>query len=289
MAAIGVAVPAAAFALLRSPQCLSPYGAVDPRLAALWLRHVEEAQSVFTAAPATSFGYCGLATVGLLATVWQAGKRRSADGIALAVLLGVALAVGMVQLRGACAAALLAAPGLGAMIVAARARGGGWLAVAWIGSAGMLYPLAAQAVVRDPVSSGAVGKARGDCGSPAAMAPLGRLTPGTVMAPIDAGAWTLAATRHRVLAGPYHRNAAGNLAAYAFYAATPQRAASIAAALRVDYVMACAGLPGAADPRSTAAALVGGHGPPGFVMRTRASDGTTIFARERLSGAVPTP
>lgn len=289
MVAVALVVPAATLALLRSPQCLSPYGAVDPQLAALWLRHVEEAQSVFAAPPATGFGYGGLALTGLLATAWQAYRRRSANWIALALLLGVALAVGMVQLRGACAAALLAAPGLGAWIAAARARGGGWLAAAWIGSAGMLYPLAAQALVRHPASTGAVGKARGDCGSPAAMTALTHLAPGTVMAPVDAGAWALAATRHRVLGAPYHRNAAGNLAVYRFYAATPRQAVPLAAALRVDYVMACAGLPGAADPHSIAAALTRGGGLPGFVVRARAGDGTTIFARERLSGAVPTP
>ena len=282
-----IAIPAAVLALLRSPQCLSPYGAVDPRLAALWLSHVEEAQSVLTAAPATSLGYCGVALAGLVATGWQACRRRSADWAMLAVLLAVALAIGMVQLRGACAAAMLAAPGLASLIATTRARGGARLAAAWIASAGMLYPLAARALIQSPLPVPASG--RGDCGSAAAMAALARLAPGTVMAPIDAGAWVLAATRHRVIAGPYHRNAAGNLLSYRFYAARPEQAAPIAAAAGADYVMACVGLPGAVDPHSVAAALADGSGLPGFVRRLDATDGTVIYARQRLSEAASTP
>lgn len=284
-----VVVPAAGLALLRSPQCLSPYGAVDPRLVALWLSQVEEAQSVLAAPPATSLGYLGLAAVGLAATLWQAYRRRSADWTMLALLLAVAVAIAAWQLRGAGAAAILSAPGLAALIAAARRRGGGWLAFAWIGSAGMVYPLAAQALTGPGAPVAPAGGARGDCGSPAAMTALATLPPGTVMAPVDAGAWALAATRHHVLAAPYHRNTAGNLAAYRFYAAPPAPAVRIAAAFHVDYVMACAGLPGAADPRSAAATLASGRGLPGFARRSVATDGTTIFARQRLSGAVPTP
>lgn len=290
IAAAMIVGPAAMLALLRAPQCLSPYGAVDPRLATLWLAHVEEAQSVFAAAPMTSIGYCGLALTGLVATLWHAWRRRSADWATLAVLLTIALAVGMTQLRGAGAAAILAAPGLAALIAGARAHGGARLIAAWVASAGILYPVAAHAWGRRPVAPAApTDAARGDCASPAAMTALARLAPGTVMAPIDAGAWALAATRHRVIAAPYHRNATGNLAAYRFYAAGPARAAAIAAAAGVDYVMACAGLPAAADPRSAAAALAGGRGIPGFVRRIDATDGTAIYARERLSGTATTP
>ncbi|GAA0656368.1 hypothetical protein FHT00_002440 [Sphingomonas insulae] len=288
LVAAATIVPAACIALMRAPQCLSPYGAVDPRLATLWLSHVEEAQSVFAASPATIVGYIGLAVVGLIATAWQAWRHRSAGWTMLALLLAVATAIAAVQLRGAYAAAILSAPGLAAAIAAARTRGGGWLIAAWLVSAGMLYPLAAAAFATRPAPAVRT-TAHGDCGSAAAMRTLARLPRGIVMAPVDAGAWALAATSHRVLAAPYHRNAVGNLAAYRFYAATPERAARIAAALHVDYVMACANLPGADDPDSAAAALVAGGSVPGFVHRADATDGTMIFARQRLSGAAPTP
>ncbi|MFZ8289336.1 hypothetical protein ACO1K1_13720, partial [Staphylococcus aureus] len=57
-----------------------------------------------------------------------------------------ALLVTCLQLRGAYAGAILAAPALAAVIAAARARGSLSLAGAWLASAGMLYPMAAQAV-----------------------------------------------------------------------------------------------------------------------------------------------
>ena len=287
--AVAVGIPVVALVVLRAPQCLSPYGEVDPQLARLWLSRVQEAQSIAAAAPATSIGYGGLAITGWAATLWQAARHPRAGWPVLAVLLTMALVVGAVQLRGAYAAALLAAPGLGAWIAAARTRGGGWLAASWIASAGMLYPLAADALVPDGGPANARSGAAGDCSSTAAMAGLAALPPGIVMAPIDTGAWALAATRHRMLAAPFHRNAAGNLAPFRFYAAPPPVAARMAAAWHVDYVMACRGLPGADDPASTAAALTGGRGLPGFARVANATDGTTIFARQRLSEAAPTP
>ena len=63
----------------------------------------------------------------------------------LALQLG-ALAVAVMQLRGAYAGALLAAPALAALIAAARRAGALPLAGAWLVSAGMLYPLAAEAM-----------------------------------------------------------------------------------------------------------------------------------------------
>ncbi len=288
LVAVAVGIPIAALVVLRAPRCLSPYGAIDPQLARLWLAHVQEAQSVAAAAAVTSMGYIGLALVGWGATMWQVRRHPHAGWPALAILLTVALMIGTVQLRGAYAAALLAAPGLGAWITAARQRGGGWLAASWIASAGMLYPLAAEALAGS-ATAGRPSHGRGDCGSPAAMAALATLPSGIVMAPIDAGAWALAATRHRVLAAPFHRNAAGDLAQFRFYAASPATAARIAAAWHVDYVVACSGLPGADDPASAAAALNRGQGIAGFVRRANATDGTTIFARQRLSDAAPTP
>lgn len=289
-AAIGVPVMTAA--ALHAPQCLSPYGAVTPALDRLWLSHVEEAQSVLTAAPATAIGYLGLAVIGLLATLHRL-RRRPGDGWGIvALLLATTLAIAIVQLRGAYAAAMLAAPGLAMMIGAARRRGAWQMAGAWLASAGMLYPLAADALT-PPSGTARPGVAiRGDCASPAAMAALRTLSPGTVLAPIDAGSWVLAETPHRVVAAPYHRNIAGNLAPFRFYAAAPAAALRIADRWQVDYVMVCAGLPGAADPRSIAASLgraAHDRATAGFVAVADATDGATIFARDRLSSGVPSP
>lgn len=278
-----IATGAVAIALTRAPGCLAPYGAVDPALSRLWLSQVGEAQSILTADIATTLGYTGVMIAGLAATLWQC--RRGEHGWrVLAVMQIVALAVTMVQLRGAYAGAMLAAPGLAALIAAARTRGAGRLAAAWLASAGMVYPIAASALTTDEPAPPMV---PGACGSPATIAALAALPVGMVLAPIDAGPAILAGTRHHVLAAPYHRNAAADLAMYRFYASTPADAARHADRWHVRYVLACAAMPGATAPSSTATALARGR-LPGFVAIGRARDGTQIFARNPLSKGAAT-
>ena len=285
LAAVAIGGGIVLAALARSPDCLSPYGRVDPLLARLWLSQVGEAQSVLTAPLATSLGYGGVMVAGLAATGWQAWRHRTPGWTLLALLLGTAVLVAAVQLRGAYAGAMLAAPGLAAVIAAARARHSLALAGAWIASAGMLYPLAADALTPAPV---AVQGVAGDCSSPATLTALGRLPRGTVLAPIDTGAWAIGATPHRLLAAPYHRDTAGNLAMYRFYLGPPAMAQRTAAAAHVDYVMVCAAMPGAVRPGTTAAALAAGR-VPGFRIVARSPDGASIVASERLSPGGLTP
>ena len=244
---VGIAVAVAAIVVV--PRCLSPYGAVDPALARMWLAHVAEAQSVVAADPAVAIGYAGLSVAGIAATLWQARQATSAGWVSLLVVQLAALAVTALQLRGAYAGAMLAAPALAATIAGARRAGGLRLVVAWLGSAGMLYPIAAQALPRHPVSPPAAAP-RGDCAGPALLARLAALPAGTVMAPIDAGAYAIAATHHRLVVAPYHRNGAGDLAMFAFYGGDPVSAMATARAWRVDYVVACAAMP--AGPMATA-------------------------------------
>jgi hypothetical protein len=82
------------------------------------------------------------------------------------------------------------------------------------------------------------------------------------MAPIDFGAYALAATPHRVLAAPYHRNGAGNRAMYRFFLAPPDQAQAIARRWHIDYVATCPGDfdelgAAASDPRRLTGALRG--------------------------------
>ncbi|WP_174293251.1 hypothetical protein, partial [Sphingomonas bacterium] len=109
--ALGLASVAVGAALSLSPQCLHPYGGVDQRLVRLWLRHVGEAQPLFGALAATALGYAGVTVAGLAATLWRLHAERTRGWLVLAVLLLAALAVTCVQLRGAYAGALFAAPG----------------------------------------------------------------------------------------------------------------------------------------------------------------------------------
>lgn len=237
-----VAAVAGGVAMAISPGCLSPYGGIDPLLTRSWLAAVGEAQGLFAAPPATAIAYAGVMVVGIGCGLWQLRARPSWNWAALAVVQLAALVVTIDALRGAYAGALLAAPALAAAIAGERGRGAIRLAGAWLLSAGLVWPLAAQALPAAPAVPAA---GQGDCASPAMIAALAGLPPGTVMAPIDAGARILAGTRHRVVAAPYHRNNAGNRAAYAFYGSAAA-AAAVARAWRVDWALRCAAMPGTA-------------------------------------------
>lgn len=221
--------------------CLSPYGAVDPFVASRWLDNVGEAQSLFAAPLPIALGYIGLLVAGIIAGIgWLVATKARGWAVLLSFQLG-ALAVAAFELRGVYLGAIVGVPALAATIGVARRRGSLPLVASWLGSAGMLYPIAAQAL-----PSGGPGGSRSDargCTDRATLAALRRLAPGTLLAPIDLGAYALAETRHRVIAAPYHRNNAGNAALYRFMEATPDEARTIAQAWRVDYVVACDPMP----------------------------------------------
>ncbi len=282
IAAPAVAVSAAVMILLVAPDCLAPYGRVDQLLRTVWLAQVGEAQSIRSAPLATSIGYLGLMLVGLAATTWQIAARRARGWALLLIVQATALALACTQMRGAYAGAMLAAPALAATIAAARVRSRGLLVAVWLVSAGILYPIAAGVLTGTgrPAPSPA-------CDLAAIQQRLATLPPGVVMAPIDLGPYLIATTAQRVVAAPYHRNDAGNLAMYRFYAAPPPRAESIARHWRVAYVVACPDQRGADRAGTMAHALATGA-LPGWHPLTPVTPSGTIFVQDRLSPA-PSP
>jgi hypothetical protein len=265
---------------LSTPQCLSPYGGVDPLLQSLWLTRVGEAQPLFAAPLAVAIGYAGLTLAGIAAAAWQVWRTRSRGWIVLLALQLGALAVAVMQVRGAYAGAIFAAPAMAALIVAARRAGALPLAGAWLASAGMLYPLAAEAIV--PAKPDVAGAS---CTAPDLIAALGALPTGRVMAPIDTGGVAIASTRQHMIAGAYHRDGAGDLAMYAFYRGSPDAARGIAQEWRVTYVVACDGFPGIAAP--FAGRLNGGAAPAWLSEVAHVPSGGRIFAT--VAGSAPTP
>lgn len=264
-----------AIVVIALPQCLNPYGGVDPALRSLWLARVGEAMPLAHANMAVAFGYAGLLVVGLMAIGWCAWRSRDGRWIAMLAVQMASLAVACLQLRGAYAGALLAAPALGVVIVAARRHGVLAVAGAWVVSAGMLYPIAAQALLR-PTPAPATGLA-GDCTSPALLAALARQPAGVVMAPIDTGGPAIAATGHRLIAGAYHRDNAGNLAMYRFYLGDPARARGIAGTLGVTLVVRCDGLAGRPPAASMAARLAAGDAPRWLERVAETPDGAAVY------------
>src|SRR3569623_600321 len=120
-------------------------------------------------------GYVVQTVAGIAAGFWLWRRERSRGWLVLLALQLGALAVTVMQVRGAYDGAVLAAPALAAVLVAARRAGALPLAGAWLASAGMLYPLAAQAIVPAPPS-----KPGARCTAPDLVAALGALPPGRV-------------------------------------------------------------------------------------------------------------
>lgn len=290
--AIGTVAAVALWPIARA--CASPYGQVDPLLARLWLGNVGEAQSILDAPIAVSFGYLGLLAAGIVASLWRLLRTNERGWAVLLAFQITSLALGCVQMRGAYAGAILAAPALAAVIAVARRRGSLPLVGAWLASAGMLYPIAAQAFPQAQAGA-AASVASGPCASPDTMARLRALPRSTVLAPMDFGAYAIAATPHRLIAAPYHRNNAGNAAMYRFFLGNEAAAARIAEAWRIDVVVLC---PGSFSelgqamterPGSMLRRLRQGDRPGWLIPIGDAHGGAAIFTVKRRLSSRPVP
>jgi len=271
------AVVVAALAL--SPACLRPYGGVDPVLARIWLANVAEAQPLSAAPLAHMIGYAGLLLAGLGATLWMARRSGKVEWLIPGGFQLMSLLIALVQLRGAYAGAILAAPALAGLIAVARERGTPALAAAWIASAGLVYPIAGAALAPESEVETTAG-----CDARSVLSTLARLPNGTVAMPMDAGAYALAATPHSVLAAPYHRNTAGNRALYRLLLSGPEAASGQAARLGLDYLVDCKGVYaelGTLPPGSLLAALRGGKVPPWLRPLPGGSDSARIYTIAR--------
>ena len=96
------------------------------------------------------------------------------------------------------------------------------------------------AALGGPLSPGAARSSAG-CDNASDLAELAALPAATVLAISNLGAPILAHTHHRVLAGPYHRNVAGNLLALQAFMGSDAEAAAIAGGNGVGLVVLCRG------------------------------------------------
>jgi hypothetical protein len=250
-----LAAASAAFVFAVYPQCLAdPYVEVPPRLRDYWLDWISEAQSLrslLASEPATVATYYATPLVALGLAFGRLLRARGQDGsIAVAVILAAAVAVSVWQVRGSIFALALAVIPLSAWIGALRTQAAetpsvaatlkmavAWLAsvnVAW-GLAGMLAFGAMTEMARERTSNA--------CRTPSDFAALAGLPAGNVLTVTNHGAALLAYTSHRSLAGPYHRNIAGNLAMINAMVGTPEEALEIARSHDIAYVAVCPGNP----------------------------------------------
>ncbi|UCI26711.1 GtrA family protein [Mesorhizobium sp. B2-8-5] len=255
LAALGVVLGVVVAVLF--PQCLSaPYASLDPRLKELWLDHIDEAQSLFTLAvrdPArVAARYATpLVAIVLMALHLRRGGWRRQDSL-VAALLAVAFVVGAWQVRGTTFSIAFAVVPLSAWIAKWRAR------AETSSSLGVALRLAAVWLVSiNPVWTGVAaaasvafekGKAVADgtttdktCEKKATFAPLGAMADTTVLTISNLGAPVLVYSDHRVFAGPYHRNVAGNLLALDAFLGSADNARAIVEAHRVGLVAVCPG------------------------------------------------
>ncbi|WP_274626685.1 GtrA family protein [Arvimicrobium flavum] len=235
------------------PQCLGdPYAAIDPRLRSLWLDYVAEAQSVIDLAradwtkllayfvtPAIALGflaihlgrhgvtrakliYGGFLLATFLVSCWQV--RGSSFSIPLAT---GALALGLGGLRERIA------------VSPSPARSVALVAV-WLASFNLLWSAAGGALSARAAVVGMASSAD-ECSADAGFTELASLPAGAVLAVSDLGAPILANTPHRVLAGPYHRNVAGNLAMIDAFLAKTDDAEAVVRSQGIDHVALCRG------------------------------------------------
>lgn len=238
------------------PGCIaSPYAAVDPLVTSVWLDHVAETmsfQTVLQLEPQKILGFYGFPVLTLLLAVTamlRAAPRFQFRWIVAVVMLAALVAISIWQMRGAAAAAIVAAPILPASLAvlwSAREQGRKLLLAALVASPASFAAsgLAARPLIDrivKPELAMVERDAASSCRTVSSLVPLAELSRGRVMAPIDLGPAILAATDHSVFAAPYHRNNGGNLAMLHLMTAAPGAARQILSDHQVDYIVICTG------------------------------------------------
>ncbi|CAN7235232.1 GtrA family protein [Mesorhizobium sp. LjNodule214] len=274
LASLGLLAAAiAAVVVALFPQCLAaPYANLDPRLKELWLDHIDEAQSLFTLlahAPArVAARYATpLVAIVLMAISFGRGNWRRQESL-VAALLVVAFAVSVWQVRGSTFSIGFAVIPLSAWIAKWRQRAEVSssrgvvlrMAAAWLVSVNAVWTGAAAAtsVALDSKNTVAADSETDNrCYRMATFAPLGHMPDTTVLAISNLGAPILAYSGHRVFAGPYHRNIAGNLLALDAFLGSADDARKIVADHHVGLVALCRG--------STESELLAEKAPQGFL------------------------
>ncbi|MCP8896635.1 hypothetical protein KYK29_17045 [Shinella daejeonensis] len=254
LAAAGGVMAAAVLAI--APQCLAnPLDTLDPLLKTFWLSGVVEAQSAlaqFRIDPGSLGGFYAPGLLALAVCLWRIRRkdRREAHILLFALIL-VALAIALIQIRGAIFSNLLSVLPLGLMIAdlrrAANAepensrRGLAFLGLTlasvpavWA-IAGMLLPGPSRVRLETALS----GSVRSSCIDPAAVGAIAAEPAGVVAAASNLGAPILRHSVHRVLSAPYHRNQGGMLTELHIGLSEPGRAEAFLRGAGVTLVALC--------------------------------------------------
>ena len=290
---VGIAGVALAVAVF--PQCAAdPYSGLADDIG-YWLARVNEAQSLadlFRQKLGVAVSAIILPAVALVVLGWQwvrASDRSDPRRFALAVLVLSGLAVTAWQVRGMGYAGLAAGFALIPLATAAgeRAR----LSRRMPAKLGLrCVPLASAFAVLAPLKlhpgpvPGAggwkagcdVAAVRDALNDPAGLGAEAR----TVAAPIDAGPALLFLTRHKVLAGPYHRNVRGLTDNRRIFAGTEAEARTTIAGRDVDAILFCrkfAGLSNYPDRLPFLDDRLASDRPPEWLLPVARSEGIALY------------
>ena len=261
MAALALAIAAVVIAAF--PQCLaSPYAGMDQRMRTYWLDGVVEAQPFLSVAvnqPKLMAARYATPFIAILLIGFQLrGRRPRREEAVVGALLVVAFAVSLWQVRGSTFSVAFAILPLSAWIAKIRLQAGAarsWrlstrIALAWLVSLNATWAgvaVAAQSVVHKAPGRINSGRINTDadhdltCGKPGDFRDLAALPPTTVLASSNLGSPIVMYTAHRTLAGPYHRNVAGNLAMLDAFMGTPDAAHAIVQREHVGLIAICRG------------------------------------------------
>ena len=253
----GLGVALGAFAALMNPVCLlGPYGAVDPRLGAIWFSRISEVQSPFVLLreePGNFLAGYFYAVLAVLAAFGASllvarNERRSAGTIA--AIATTALLVTTVEVRGLPFALLYALPCVAAFVVTgaeklhlSKTLGPVVLVAALFAASDASFALVGHAIQTSLPANRQFDHVQDvwmdDCLKPSALKDLAALPAGRVLGLVDQGPSILAYTHHAAVGGAYHRNAAGILDTYAAFTASPDASEAIIARRGIDYIAIC--------------------------------------------------
>ncbi|TGQ30611.1 GtrA family protein [Mesorhizobium sp. M00.F.Ca.ET.216.01.1.1] len=252
-----LALALGAVVMLLFPQCLaSPYANLDPRLKELWLDHIDEAQSLLQLiaedpASVVARYVTPLVAIILMALRLRRGPWRRQDSL-VGMLLMVAFIVSAWQVRGSTFSIALAVIPLSAWIAKWRERAQASpsrsvslrMAAVWLVSVNVVWTGAAAAtstVFEANKVAPNDSDADTSCQRKASFAQLAQLPDTTVLAISNLGSPILAYSGHRVFAGPYHRNTAGDLLALDAFLGSAADAKAILATHHAGLVALCRG------------------------------------------------
>lgn len=228
------------------PACLhGPFGQIDPALRRAWLDNVAEVQPwswLWTTNRAAAVVDVVTPPLGLaaLAVLWAGAPRPMRIPLACyGLALFLSFVIGCIQIRVLFYANVFAVPLVAAATVVLAGRlhlASPVVPIATAVSVG-LFPIGVARLL----SVQAPPDRESACLVTSSYAALARERAGLVAAFIDSGPVILSATRHSVLAGPYHRNARGILDTADIFTAPPERAAMLLKRRNVEYLAYCGG------------------------------------------------